>query len=64
MPEANRPPDANEQMRMHERRRTQQSYDALNAARKKLIADNSEKLVTLAMALKARRITPAEARSR
>jgi hypothetical protein len=53
MPEANRPPDANERMRMQERKRTQQSYDALNAERKKLIADDSEKLVTLAMALKA-----------
>ena len=53
MPEANRPPDANERMRMQERKRTQQSYDALNAERKKLIADDSAKLVTLAMALKA-----------
>jgi hypothetical protein len=53
MPEANRPPDANEQMKMREKKDRQLAYDALNMKRKKQIADASTQLVTLAMALKA-----------
>jgi hypothetical protein len=53
LPEANRLPDANEQMKMREKKDRQLAYDALNMERKKRIADDSAQLVTLAMALKA-----------
>jgi len=53
LPEANRLPDANEQMRMHEKASKEQNFEAANAERRKQIADESTKLLTLAMALKA-----------
>jgi len=53
MPEANRLPDANAQMKMRQNDAKQQSFDAANIERKKQLSDDSEKLLTLAMALKA-----------
>lgn len=53
LPEANRLPDANAQMKMRETQAKQQSFDAANAERKKQLSDDSAKLLTLAMALKA-----------
>jgi hypothetical protein len=53
LPEANRLPDANDQMKMREKADKQQSFDAANAARKKQLSDDSSQLLTLAMALKA-----------
>jgi hypothetical protein len=53
LPEANRLPDANDQMKMRSRDAKQQSFDAANAERKKQLSDDSTKLLTLAMALKA-----------
>jgi hypothetical protein len=53
LPEANRLPDANDQMKMHTEEAKQQSFDAANAERKKQISDDSTRLLTLAMALKA-----------
>jgi hypothetical protein len=53
LPEANRLPNVNDQMRMRERKKAQQNFDAANLERKKQIADDSTKLITLAIALKA-----------
>lgn len=53
LPEANRLPDANDQLKMRNRDQKQQSFDAANAERKKQLSDDSTKLLTLAMALKA-----------
>lgn len=53
VPEANRLPNVNDQMRMREKKKIQQNFDAANFARKKQIADDSSKLITLAIALKA-----------
>ncbi len=53
LPEANRLPDANEQMKMREKASKEQNFEAANAERRKQIADESTKLLTLAMALKA-----------
>jgi ADP-ribosylglycohydrolase len=53
LPEANRLPDANAQMQMRNQEVKQQSFDAANAERKKQLSDDSAKLLTLAMALKA-----------
>jgi hypothetical protein len=53
LPEANRLPDANDQMKMRTQDAKQQSFDAANTERKKQISDDSTKLLTLAMALKA-----------
>jgi hypothetical protein len=52
-PEANRLPDANDQMKLRDQQGKQQSFEAANTARKKQISDDSAKLLTLAMALKA-----------
>ena len=52
-PEANRLPGTNDQMRMREQKLKQQNFDAANSIRKKQIADDSSKLLTLAIALKA-----------
>ena len=52
-PEANRLPNVNDQMRMREKKLKQQHFEAANSERKKQIAGDSEKLITLAMALKA-----------
>lgn len=53
LPEANRLPDANDQMEMREQQNKQQNYTAANAERKKQIADDSAKLLKLAADLKA-----------
>jgi hypothetical protein len=53
LPEANPLPDANAQTKMRDRQAKQQSFDAANAERKKQLADESAKLLTLAMDLKA-----------
>lgn len=53
IPEANRLPDANDQMKMRDKDAKQQSFDAANTERKKQLSDDSAKLLTLAMALKA-----------
>jgi hypothetical protein len=52
-PEANRMPDANDQMKMRDKQAKQQTFDVANEARKKQLSDDSAKLLTLAMALKA-----------
>jgi hypothetical protein len=46
-------PDANAQMEIREKQGKQKFFDAANAARKKQIAEDSNNLVTLAIALKA-----------
>ncbi|HEY6488328.1 MAG: hypothetical protein WCC26_02735 [Terracidiphilus sp.] len=53
IPAANRLPDANDQMRMRDDKAKQVNFDAANAERKKQLSDDSAKLLTLAMALKA-----------
>lgn len=52
-PEANRLPDKNAQMKLNEQQEKQQNFATANAERKKQISDDSAKLLTLAMALKA-----------
>lgn len=47
------PPDANAQMEMNQKKATDQNYAAANAERKKQIADDTAKLLKLAMELKA-----------
>ena len=53
MPEANRPPDMNDQMRMREHKVKQANFDVINLQRKNKIAAESAMLLTLAIALKA-----------
>jgi hypothetical protein len=53
LPQANRLPDVNDQMKMREHLEKEQSFDAANAERKKQLSDESAKLLTLAMSLKA-----------
>jgi hypothetical protein len=53
LPEANRLPDANDQMEMREQQSKTQNYAAANAERKKQIADDTAKLLKLANDLKA-----------
>ena len=53
LPQANRLPDVNDQMKMREHQEKEQSFDAANAERKKQLSDESAKLLTLAMSLKA-----------
>ena len=53
LPEANRPPDANDQMKMHENQNRNKNFDAANAERLKQMMLASEMLETMAMALKA-----------
>jgi hypothetical protein len=53
MPEANRLPDKNDQMKLNEQQEKQQDFEAANTVRKKQISEDSAKLLTLAMALKA-----------
>ena len=53
MPDANRLPDANDQMKMRQQKSKQVSFEAANTERKKELADDSAKLLTLAIALKA-----------
>ena len=52
-PEANRLPDANDQMLMRERNSQMRNYAAANAERRKQLMQASEMLETMAMALKA-----------
>lgn len=52
-PEANRPPDKNEQMRMQQKKLVRRNFDAVNALRAKQIADESAKLLILANDLRA-----------
>lgn len=52
-PQANRQPDAVQQMEMSAQQARQQNLEAANAERKKQIADDSAKLLKLATELKA-----------
>lgn len=52
LPEANRLPDVNDQMKMREQQAKQQNYAAANAERRKQIADDSARLLKLATDLK------------
>jgi hypothetical protein len=53
VPGVNTPPDANAQMESHEKSSKEQKYEASNSERKKQIADESTKLLNMAIALKA-----------
>jgi hypothetical protein len=53
IPEANRLPDKNDQMQLHENQAKKQDFEAANAERKKQIADDTSKLLELATQLKA-----------
>lgn len=53
LPEANRPPDANEQMEMRERKAKQQNFEAANSERHRQIVQDSARLLKLAASLKA-----------
>ncbi len=46
-------PDSNQLSQMHDRQAAQKSFEAVNAERKKQMADDSEKLLKLATDLKA-----------
>ncbi|MGO9433810.1 MAG: hypothetical protein ACLPH3_22150 [Terracidiphilus sp.] len=46
-------PDADDQTKMRDQQAKQQSFDAASVERKKQLSDDSAKLLTLAMALKA-----------
>jgi hypothetical protein len=52
LPEANRLPDANDQMTMHEQQGKKANFEAANLERKRQIADDSAKLLKLASDLK------------
>lgn len=52
MPEANRPPDANDQMRMREQQLKNKNFEAANLERKRQISEDSAKLLRLATDLK------------
>jgi len=52
MPEANRLPDANDQMVMREQQSKKSNFQAANVERKKQIADDSARLLKLASDLK------------
>ena len=51
--EGNSWPNANDQMRLREQKVSRQNFEAINFRRRKQIADDSAKLLTLAIALKA-----------
>ena len=51
-PEANRPPDANQQMAMREQQGKKANFEAANVERKRQIADDSARLLKLASDLK------------
>jgi hypothetical protein len=53
IPSANPMPDKNAQMQMHEQKANQQNFDAANTERKRQLNDDSTKLLTLAISLKA-----------
>ena len=50
--QANQPPDANQQMKMRDQQAKKQNFEAVNAERKKIIADESALLLKLATDLK------------
>ena len=52
LPEANRPPDAIDQMKLHEKNAKKLNFDAANAERKRQLDDESAKLLILAKDLK------------
>lgn len=52
-PEANRLPDKNDQMKLHEDQSKKASFEAANEERKRQIADDTSKLLELATQLKA-----------
>ena len=52
-PEANNPPDANEQMLMRQNQWKKEDFEAVNALRKKEIGDDSTKLLILTADLNA-----------
>jgi hypothetical protein len=53
LPEANRPLDPNDQMKLHERNAKKQNFEAANAERKRQLDDESAKLLILARDLKS-----------
>ncbi len=53
IPSANPLPDANARMQMNEQKAKDQNFDAANAERKRQLNDDSTKLLTLAISLKA-----------
>jgi len=53
LPEANRLPDVNDQMKMRDQQTKQQNFAAANAERRKQIAEDSARLLKLATDLKA-----------
>ncbi len=53
LPEANRLPDANQQMEMREQKSRRQNFDAANAERLRQMTKATEMLETMAIALKA-----------
>lgn len=53
LPEANRPPDANEQMQMREQKSRKQNFDKANAERLRQMEEASQMMETIAIALKA-----------
>ena len=53
MPEANRPPDKNDQMKMNEQQQKIVSFETANVERKRQIDDDTAHLLKLAMELKA-----------
>jgi hypothetical protein len=53
LPQANRIPDANAQMDLHEKENRDKAFKALNLERSKQIADDSARLLKLATDLKA-----------
>jgi len=52
-PEANRLPDKNDQMQMHEDQAKKQHFENANAERKRQISDDTAKLLELATELKS-----------
>ena len=52
LPEANRPPDANEQMKMRETQNSKKNFDASNAERLKRMMQAADMMETMAIALK------------
>ena len=53
IPEANRLPDANDQMAMRERKQRKVNFEAANTERLRQLTEESGMLLTMAMALKA-----------
>lgn len=52
LPEANRPPDPNDQMQMRDQQTKKQNFEAANTERKRQINEDSAKLLKLATDLK------------